>query len=115
VIPINPEAIGDPNQTPVVYLGEENGKALGIRQRTEINEEALTAAHVAVEDVLIEFRDGGIGVLGCANGFVVNYRDGSPSPVMRLGTREGLRIAIKAYLAHLSTDRPRTAGGLTNE
>jgi len=34
VIPINPEAIGDPNQTPVVYLGEENGKALNIPQRT---------------------------------------------------------------------------------
>jgi hypothetical protein len=33
VIPINPEAIGDPNQTPVVYLGEEAGKALGIPQR----------------------------------------------------------------------------------
>jgi len=34
MIPINPEAIGDPNQTPVVYLGEENGRALGIPQRT---------------------------------------------------------------------------------
>lgn len=33
MIPINPEAIGDPNQTPVVYLGEEAGKVLGIRQR----------------------------------------------------------------------------------
>jgi hypothetical protein len=33
MIPINPEAIGDPNQTPVVYLGEEVGRALGIRQR----------------------------------------------------------------------------------
>lgn len=35
MIPINPEAIGDPNTTPVVYLGEEVGKALGIRQRDE--------------------------------------------------------------------------------
>jgi hypothetical protein len=35
MIPINPEAIGDPNQTPVVYLGEENGRALGIPQRTD--------------------------------------------------------------------------------
>jgi hypothetical protein len=31
---VNPGAIGDRNQTPVVYLGEANGKALGIRQRT---------------------------------------------------------------------------------
>lgn len=65
----------------------------------EIDEEALTAAHIAVEDVLIEFRDSRIGVLGRANGFVVNERDGSPSSIMRLGTREGLRIAIKAYLS----------------
>jgi hypothetical protein len=35
MIPINPEAIGDPNQTPVVYLGEEAGKAFGIPQRVQ--------------------------------------------------------------------------------
>lgn len=34
MIPINPEAIGDPSQTPVVYLGVEAGKALGIENRT---------------------------------------------------------------------------------
>jgi hypothetical protein len=60
---------------------------------------ALTAAHVAVEDVLIELRDARISVLGPANGFIVKERDGSPSPVMRLGTRDGLEIAIAAYLA----------------
>lgn len=65
----------------------------------EVDEEALTTAHLAVEDVLIELRDGCISVLGPANGFVVRDRDGTPSPIMRLGTRDGLRIAIKAYLA----------------
>jgi hypothetical protein len=65
----------------------------------DLDEDALTAAHVAVEDVLIDLRDEGIGTLGCANGFVVNNRDGSPNPIVRLGTRDGLRIAIKAYLA----------------
>lgn len=34
MIPINPEAIGDPDTTPVVYVGEEVGEVLGIRQRT---------------------------------------------------------------------------------
>jgi hypothetical protein len=34
MIPINPEAIGDSRFTPVVYLGEENGRALNIPQRT---------------------------------------------------------------------------------
>jgi hypothetical protein len=63
-----------------------------------LDEGALTWAHVAVEDVLIELRDARIGIIGPANGFVVNERDGSPSPIMRLGTRDGLRIAIQAYL-----------------
>jgi hypothetical protein len=67
-----------------------------------VDEVALTAAHLAVEDVLIEHRDARIGVLGPRNGFIVNERDGSPSPIMRLGTRDGLRIAIEAYLAYLS-------------
>lgn len=64
----------------------------------ELDEDALTAAHRAVEDVLIEFRNNRISVLGPANGFVVREHDGSPSPIMRIGTRDGLRIAIKAYL-----------------
>jgi hypothetical protein len=70
---VNPEAIGDPNQTPVVYLGEENGKALNIpqrpsrpgteeeRRREAIVAEVLAALH-ALEDsdyedlVPLEFR-----------------------------------------------------------
>ena len=32
-IPINPEAIGDPDQTPVVYVGEELAELLGIENR----------------------------------------------------------------------------------
>jgi hypothetical protein len=67
----------------------------------QIDQDALTAAHVAVEDVLIEMRDSRIGQLGPANGFVVRERDGSPSDIIRLGTRWGLEIGIKAYLAAL--------------
>lgn len=33
-IPINPDSIGDPNQTPVVYIGDA-GEALGIPERRE--------------------------------------------------------------------------------
>jgi len=65
----------------------------------ELDEKALTAAHLAIEDVLIEFRDLRVSVMGPANGFVVRERDGSESPIMRLGTRDGLEIAIRAYLA----------------
>ena len=68
----------------------------------ELNDDALTAAHLAVEDVLIDLRDRRISFLGSGNGFVVLEQDGTPSSAMRLGTRDGLRIAIKAYLAVLS-------------
>jgi hypothetical protein len=68
-------------------------------QPDDIDEAALTAAHLAVENVLIEFRDRRISILGGANGFVVNEYDGMPSSVMRLETRAGLRIGIRAYLA----------------
>jgi hypothetical protein len=64
----------------------------------ELDDTALRLACVAVEDVLIDYRDRRISMLGAANGFVVNERDGSPSEVMRLRTRDGLRIAIRAYL-----------------
>ena len=30
---VNPEAIGDPERTPIVYVGQQAGKALGIPQR----------------------------------------------------------------------------------
>lgn len=62
-----------------------------------ISERALTMAHKAVEDVLIEFRDRRISCFA-ANGLVVREADGRDSPVIRLGTREGLRIGIEAYL-----------------
>jgi hypothetical protein len=71
----------------------------------EIDEAALTAAHVAVEDTLIEFRDSRLSVIGPANGFIVKERNGADSPIMRLGTRDGLRIAIKTYLAAAATHR----------
>jgi hypothetical protein len=67
----------------------------------ELDEAALTAAHLAVEDVLLDLRDSRIGILGPANGFVVKEFDGTPSPIMRLGTRDGLRIGIRAYLSAL--------------
>lgn len=66
-----------------------------------VNEQALEAARLAVEDVLIEMRDSRISIMGRGNGFVVLERDGEPSSIMRLGTPEGLRIGIKAYLEAL--------------
>lgn len=69
-----------------------------------VDDDALEVARKAVEDVLIEFRDNGVFVL-VPNGFVIRYRDGSLSDVMRLSTRDGLRVGIKAYLAATGVGR----------
>lgn len=68
----------------------------------DLDPDALTAAHVAVEDVLVEMRDARMSVIGRANGLVIRERDGELSGVMRLGTRDALSIGIKAYLAAAS-------------
>lgn len=59
---------------------------------------ALTMAHLAVEDELIERRDARISVMGPANGLVVKERNGTESSIMRMGTRDALEIGIAAYL-----------------
>jgi hypothetical protein len=64
----------------------------------DVDPNALTAAHLAVEDELVEMRDARMFVLGPANGLIIKERDGSWSDVMRLGTRDALRIGIAAYL-----------------
>lgn len=63
-----------------------------------LNEDALTAAHMAVENTLVDFRDSRISQPLCANGFVIRESDGRPSSTIRLGTRNGLMIGIRAYL-----------------
>jgi hypothetical protein len=68
---------------------------------TELNEDALTAAHLAVENELVDLRDRRMWIGTYRNGFVINERDGEPSSIMRMGTRDGLRIAIKAYLENV--------------
>ena len=70
-----------------------------VKPMTDLDQDALTAAHVAVEDELVEMRDSRMSVLGPANGLIIKERNGSWSDVMRMGTRDALRIGITAYLA----------------
>ena len=56
---------------------------------------AQAAGFMAVEDVLIEFRDARLSILGYANGVVVNEKDGSPSPMVRMRTRYATDLAIE--------------------
>lgn len=56
----------------------------------------MTIAHLAIEEELIQLRDDGMWLGMHANGFTCNNRDGSPSGVMRFGTRHGLVLALEA-------------------
>ena len=67
-----------------------------------VDAEALEVARKKIEDILIKYRDSRIFVIG-GNGFVVREQDGSDSSIMRLPTRDGLRIGIATYLAHLES------------
>lgn len=60
------------------------------------NNDLIRAAHLAIENEACDMRDRGIGILGRANGITVLYKDGSPSPVIRIGTADAVRLALKA-------------------
>jgi hypothetical protein len=69
-----------------------------------VNYDALTTAHKAVEDALIDLRDNRISVLGGGNGLVVREATGEESGIVRMGTRDALRLGIAAYLDALASD-----------
>lgn len=56
----------------------------------------LEAGRRAVEDVLIDYRDSRLSMPFRGNGMVVREKDGQASSIIRLGTEDVLRIALKA-------------------
>lgn len=71
------------------------------------SEPVIQQMHMAIEDHLITMRDAGIGVIGPANGWLVNTITGMPSPIMRIGTREGLKL-IMSYLTDKAQGNQQT-------
>jgi hypothetical protein len=69
---------------------------------SDIDEAALEVARKAVEDILVDFRDGRMSELTGGNGFVIREKDGRASPLIRLRTADGLRIGIRAYIEAVS-------------
>jgi hypothetical protein len=67
--------------------------------------ELLMAVHIKIEDLLIEMRDAGLSIVtshgGPANGLVVRYIDGSPSDIIRLGTRDAIRETLRGAADHV--------------
>lgn len=74
---------------------------------SEITPEDLTAAHLALEDQLVEMRDDRmwvwIGGRPPGNGLVIREKDGSDSHLIRIPTRMAIEMAIKAILERAET------------
>lgn len=60
------------------------------------DERIVEVGRRAIEDTLIDFRDERISIMGRGNGFVVREADGTDSSIIRIGTPEGLMLALRA-------------------
>jgi hypothetical protein len=67
--------------------------------------DTLKAVHLAIEDQLIDMRDSrmfmGYGGSLPANGLVVREADGSPSEIIRMGTRHAITAILRALADHV--------------
>lgn len=88
---------------PSLNPGERKFLAGLIRKLSESGE-ILTAAHLALEDELVDMRDRGMSIMGPANGLVIRYRDGTPSDAIRLGTRDAVAMTLRAVADHLEKE-----------
>lgn len=72
------------------------------------NPELMAAAHLAIEDYLVMLRDSGMLIGGLnsmpRNGFVIREKDGSPSEIIRMGTKSGIEMALMAIADHIEAN-----------
>ncbi|MES2155402.1 MAG: hypothetical protein V4510_09740 [bacterium] len=62
----------------------------------------LEVGRRAVENALIESRDGRMSELGRNNGLVIREADGRDSHIIRFGPETAIRIGLKAIAAELA-------------
>ena len=61
----------------------------------------LEVGRKAIEDALIEFRDGRLSELNRNNGLVVREKNGKDSSIIRFGPEGALRIGLNAMAESL--------------
>ena len=64
------------------------------------DEKLLEVGRKAIEDTLVEFRDGRLSALR-NNGLVIKERNGDASSTIRLGAEDALRIGLKAIAKYI--------------
>lgn len=105
-LPTGPKGDPIPGHTKWTDLGpqaqarSERMAVAAVRAAAE-DSDLLRAAHLAIEDVLVECRDERLSTPFVANGFVCREKDGKPSSQIRLSTQEGLHIGLKAIAEHM--------------
>lgn len=77
--------------------------ALELRRLAE-SPEALTMAHAAIEDVLIEWRADRLSIPLVGNGLVIRERDGTPSSIIRMRIPEALVIGLRAMADYIEAN-----------
>lgn len=82
----------------------KNDDAETLRRIAGDKELLYNVGRLAVEDVLIDFRDSGIYLLGRNNGLVVKHKDGTPSDGIRLTIEDALRLGMQAMADHLEKE-----------
>ncbi len=75
---------------------ETYGEMLKADKEKMLTNEILEIGRKAVEDVLIEWRDGRLSMFNKGNGLVIREKDGKDSHIIRFGTETALKIGIKA-------------------
>ncbi len=65
----------------------------------------LEIGRKAIEDVLIDWRDSRLSELMRGNGLVIREKDGTDSPIIRMGPEIALRIGMRAIADALGSGR----------
>lgn len=65
------------------------------------NDHMLEVGRQAIENALVQYRDGRISELGRGNGLVIREKDGCHSDVIRFGPEQALRIGLRAMAVEL--------------
>jgi len=71
----------------------------------------LEVGRKAIEDTLVQLRDGRISFPTRGNGLVIREKDGTRSPAIRLGSEDALRIGLRAiaeYIEQKNNERSTT-------
>ena len=76
----------------------EIGLVIKVDGHGMLSDTALEVGRKAIEDALVEWRDGRLSEFTRGNGLVIRERDGKDSSMIRFGPEIALRIGITAML-----------------